>query len=117
MKKVVTRKVSVFLLLAAVFFFAGGADASVITIINSTDFDIEFIYISDSKANDWGDDVLGDEIPLIESEKSNEINAKGSYRQFDLKVIYDDGNDMEWHGFPGNVKQITLYADGTAEYQ
>jgi len=110
------RKMSVFLLLAvALVFFSFAAEASVITITNRTGDDIYYLYMSDSGTGEWEEDVLGDN--TLEDGESLRINAQGSVDEFDLRAEDDEGNYLEWYGFPGDVTRITLDADGTAQYR
>ena len=107
-----------FVALAVVFMFlfvSFSAEAAVITVTNKTGLYLHYLYISSSNASNWEEDVMGDDI--LEPDESVRINVRGSYRQFDLKAVDEDGDSGEWYGFPGNVTQITLYADGTAEYK
>ena len=112
------RKVSVFLLLAAVFcfaFFVNSAEAGVIMIENATGFDIYEVYISDSGTDDWEEDVLGENI--LEDEDMLRLTVNGSYKQFDLAAVDSDGTSVSWVELPGSASQIIIYADGTAEYK
>jgi len=47
----------------------------------------------------------------------NLYTLHGKYSKFDLRAEDDEGNYLEWYEFPGNVTQITLNRDGTAQYQ
>ena len=108
------RKVSVFLLLAAVLVFAGIAEAGVIMIHNATGFTLMEIYISDSGTEDWEEDVLG--MDVLEDGEALRLTVSELYNQFDMAAVDGEGNSAGWYGLPGNVTQITIYGDGTAEY-
>ena len=115
MVKAVARIVSVFLLVAAALFFVGGAEAATISVRNSTGVEIYYMYISASGTSSWEEDVLGNE--TLPNGQTLRINVTGSYRMFDLRVEDSDGDYLEFYEFPGNVTQITLKSDRTAEYQ
>ena len=111
MKKMFVGFTAVFVLL----FFSFAAEAGAISIRNSTGVEIYYLYISSSGNNDWEEDVLGND--TFENGKTLRVNVTGSYRMFDLRAEDGDGDYLEWYEFPGNVTQITLKSDGTAEYQ
>ena len=111
------KKVSVFLLLvSSLVFFSFAAEAGVITITNRCGDDIYYLYLSSSGASDWEEDILGPS-DILENRATLRVNVQGSYRSFDLRAEDDEGNYLEWYGFPGNSTRITLNADGTAEYE
>ena len=113
----VAKKVSVFLLLAAsLVFFSFAAEAGVITITNRCGDDIYYLYISSSGTSNWEEDILGPS-DILEDRATLRVNVQGSFRQFDLRAEDDEGNSLEWYGFPGNTTRITLHDDGTAEYE
>ena len=109
------KKVSVFLLLAAMFVFAGNAEAGVIMIRNATGFTLTEIYISDSGTDDWEEDVLGQDV--LEDGETLRLTVNGSYSQFDMAAVDDEGDSVGWYELPGGATQITIYGDGTAEYK
>ena len=111
MKKAFMIFIAVFALMSISF----AADAGVISIHNATGFDIYEIYISDSGTEDWEEDVLGADI--LENGETLRVTVYGSYRIFDLAAVDHHGNEMYWYEFPGNISQITIYRNGTAEYR
>jgi opacity protein-like surface antigen len=58
MKKIVFLMV----LFTAVVFTAAAADPVIITVINNTGEDIYYLYVSRSDSDDWGDDLLDDDV-------------------------------------------------------
>jgi hypothetical protein len=103
------------LALLAAFSFGMAAEAGVINVVNGTGFDIHEIYISDSGAADWEEDVLGQDI--LGAGQTLRLSVNGSYSMFDLMAVDSDGGSAEWRQLPGNASNIKIYADGTAEYQ
>ena len=102
------RKLSVFVLFVAalLFVFSVAAEASTISITNQTGYAIHQIFLSDSDTDDWEEDVLGDNI--LPNGATLQVQVQGSFSQFDLMSIDEDGDAFAWHGFPGNTTQITL---------
>jgi len=100
-------------LMTALFSFA--ACAGQILIHNETGFTLFELYISDSGTNDWEEDILGSNV--LSDEEAIRITVHGSYDEFDLKAVAEDGSSASWYGLPGYASDITIYADGTAEYR
>lgn len=80
------------------------------TLVNSTGYDISEVYVSPSKANDWQEDVLGDD----EFEDGDETHIKfsraGKTCIWDMKVVYsDDDSTAVWTDIDlCKVSKITL---------
>ena len=104
-----------FTVICAFLFFSAAAHAGVILIHNETGFDLWEIYLSDSGTNDWEEDILGNNI--LEADTILQVNVTGSWSNFDMRAVDEEGNTCDWFGLPGNASEIAIYADGTAEYQ
>jgi hypothetical protein len=55
------------LMLASLFLFAGlfalsAQNLPTVRIVNNTGYDIYFLYVSPTESDEWGEDILGDEI-------------------------------------------------------
>lgn len=108
-------KAGLFVAAAAVMGFTGTAFASDadFTLINKTGYQIDDVYISTPKDNEWGEDIMGKDA-LADGEKVDiEFPHGGGKCKFDIKVKYNDGDEAEW----GNVdlcewNAITLHWDG-----
>jgi len=95
--------------------FAGPALASDadFTLVNKTGYQIDDVYVSPTKADEWGNDIMGKDA-LADSEKVNIVFPHGDGKcKFDIKVKYNDGDTAEW----GDVdlceySAITLHWDG-----
>ena len=89
---------SVFLSLAAL---TGSAQAQQahqdFTLINATGYDIKEVYVSPSKADNWEEDVLGDD-ELIEGHQTHiKFTRANKTCKWDLKVVYsEDDSDAVW---------------------
>lgn len=71
---------------------------------NATGYTIEKVYVAPSKSNDWEEDVLGDD--TLEDGTNVDITfpQSGSACKYDLKVVYDDGEEAMW----GNLDLCTI---------
>ena len=95
--------------------FAGSAFASDadFTLVNKTGYQIDDVYVSPTKADEWGKDIMGKDA-LADGEKVDITFPHGGEKcKFDIKVKYNDGDSAEW----GDVdlceyNAITLHWDG-----
>jgi hypothetical protein len=69
-----------------------------ITIRNSTGYTISEIYISPSRTNDWEEDVLGRRELSDGDDYSVDFRAAQNTCDWDLKVVYQDGEEAIWPG-------------------
>jgi len=91
------------LLLACIFLFLGTFVLSAqsmpsIRIVNNTGYTIYQIYVSPSEDDEWGDDILGDEI--LENGKTFTYRLRFPLNRvsvYDIGVIDEDGDDyIKW---------------------
>lgn len=66
------------------------------TLINSTGYTLNEVYVSPSKSNDWEEDVLGVDILKDGNRTSITFDRNTDACLWDLKVVYDDGDSAEW---------------------
>lgn len=80
------------------------------TLVNRTGYTIEQVYVSPIKARDWEEDVLGRDV-LDDGESVNiRFSKREDVCRWDLKVIYDDGEEAEWSDFNlCEVSRITIH--------
>ena len=79
-------------------------------IVNRTGYDINEVYVSPSRANRWGSDVLGE--GTLDNNKFRNIRFSPNARacHYDLKVIYSDKDEAEWSDIDlCTVEKITLH--------
>lgn len=69
-----------------------------ITILNSTGYTISEIYISPSSAASWQEDVLDLDILRDGREVTIDFRRAANTCDWDLKVVYDDGEEAVWDG-------------------
>ncbi|WP_210208201.1 hypothetical protein [Rhodoplanes roseus] len=80
------------------------------TLVNRTGYDISEVYVSPGKANDWEEDILGDD-GLEDGDSVNiTFRRAGKTCIWDLKVVYsDDDSSAVWHDINlCQVEKITL---------
>lgn len=101
------------LLTGAVYAFAGKQD---FTVVNATGVEIHHLYVSPTKAADWGDDILGED--TLGNGESVDIHFPSSERArvWDLRVEDSGGNSIEWTGLRlTEIESVTLhYHEGRA---
>lgn len=104
--------VSVFLVLIS----AGFAMAKDIVVVNGTSFSLHGMALSPSESGNWGKDFL--ENNVLKSGESLVISINGDLKGWDLAVVDDDNNQLEFKNFDfRNVRKITLLSDGTANME
>ncbi|MDR2488177.1 MAG: hypothetical protein LBD42_01545 [Desulfovibrio sp.] len=104
--------------MAGFIFFAfspSAAQAGSLNLVNQSASDIHAIYICDSGADNWEENLIaGYKFP---SGNQLTIQIQGSYRSFDLRVEDGEGNSEDYFDFPGNTKSIVIKGGGDSEYQ
>lgn len=105
MKRLVMSLVLMFLLLTVVAAFDG-----YIVVTNNTGFDIIYLYISHEDAEDWEEDVLGDEI-LADGEYI-QIDIEGYETSiFDVSAEDEDGDSYTLWGIDIETDDVILTLD------
>jgi hypothetical protein len=83
------------------------------TLINRTGYTIDQVFVSPSNQRSWGRDVLGQDILESGQQVSITFPRAATACQWDLKVVYNDGDQTEWIGRNGfnlcQISRITLY--------
>lgn len=74
--------------------FAAGQQDFVL--VNKTGYTIDQVYVAPSASKNWLNDVLGQEV-LGDGEHAKIVfSAENEICKYDLKVIYDDKEEVEW---------------------
>jgi hypothetical protein len=100
---------------AAVLFMpaAGMADENGkqdFTLVNRTGYTISEVYVSPSRANDWQEDVLGDNQLEDGQHVAIHFHRNAHPCHWDLKVVYDDKTSAQWSRFDlCSVSEITVH--------
>src|SRR5436305_790311 len=67
-------------------------------LVNRTGYDIGEVYVSPSKADDWEEDILGDEELGDGDQTTIRFTRAVKTCMWDLKVVYsDDDSSVVWH--------------------
>ena len=83
------------------------------TLVNRTGYELKALFVSPSKAESWGDDVLGQDV-LEDGKRANiHFSPKAQTCKWDLKVVYtDDDSNAIWQGINlCEVDKITIHYD------
>ena|ERR1700712_4733404 len=70
------------------------------TLTNDTGYDIAEVYIGPTSSNDWGDDVMGEDV--LSNGADQDIvfpKGRGATCHWDLKVVYTDQTSAQWLNF------------------
>ncbi len=104
------------LLFAALFAFAFASPALAadakqdFELVNKTGYDLNAVYVSPSKANDWDQDIMGQDV--LGDGESVEIAFDRADKscKWDLKVVYsDDGSSAVWSNIDlCTISRITI---------
>jgi len=88
--------------------FAGKQD---FTLANKTGYQIDEVYVSESRSSHWGRDIMG-RGSLGDGDTVDVTFDHGSACHFDLKVKYEDGDNAEWSNLNlCDISKVTLYWD------
>jgi hypothetical protein len=107
------------LIAAVVVFLAFAVPASAqdakqdFQLVNKTGYELKALYVSPSKSDDWGDDILGQDV-LADSQVVNvHFSPKAHTCKWDLKVTYtDDNSNAVWGDIDlCTVEKITIFYD------
>lgn len=82
------------------------------SIVNETGYAISEVYVSSARADDWEEDVLGADVLPDEVTMNIQFRSAPKVCEFDLKVVYSDGENAIWSGFDlCSISTVTLYYD------
>jgi len=107
---------SVVAVLALSLVLAGAALAKNINVVNGTSFALHGLALSPSESNNWGDDLLGDQI--LNPGEVLTISISGDANNWDMAAVDDEGTQIEFKNLDlRSVSKITLLSDGTANLE
>ena len=95
------------LMLVAAWAWAGSQD---FTVVNDTHVSIHALYVSPSKADNWGENILGKD--TLDHGETLEISFPNSERAklWDLRIEDHEGNSIEWTSLKLNeIEKVTLH--------
>jgi hypothetical protein len=82
-------------------------------LVNKTGYELKALYVSPSKSDDWGDDILGQDT-LSDAQAVNvHFSPKVHTCKWDLKVTYsDDNSNAVWNDVDlCSIDKITIHYD------
>lgn len=82
-------------------------------LVNRTGYALSHVYVAPTKSDDWGDDIMGEDIVQNGETVPITFSRKESICRWDLKVQYDDDNSYAyWRNIDlCSVRRITLRYD------
>ena len=75
--------------------FATSAEAANLdfTLVNSTGYQIDSIYVSEASSSVWGKDIMGRDALAADESVDIEFNQNGKTCRWDMLVRYNDGSE------------------------
>ncbi len=86
------------------FTFVGSPDRLDFTLHNNTGYQIDEVYVSPTNADDWEEDILGEDVLANGSEVPITFNRQ-KQSHWDLKVVFKGGREAIWQKF--DLSQLT----------
>ncbi len=82
-------------------------------LVNKTGYELKALYVSPSKSDDWGDDILGEQSVGDGQVVNVHFSPKAHTCHWDLKVTYtDDDSNAVWGNIDlCTVEKITIFYD------
>ena len=79
-----------------------------VTIVNNTDIDFYELYATGSGSDDWGEDLLGEEIfPPDTQLEDIEFEIDADNLEWDLLAKDEDGDSLEFYGLDLSLRSTT----------
>ena len=79
-------------------------------LVNRTGYQIDQVYVSSSRENSWGADVLGRGVLVPNATVNITFPQKSSECMWDMRVIYNDGDRSEWRQLNlCRISRVTLF--------
>ena len=80
------------------------------TVVNSTGYQIDNIYVSEASSSSWGRDVMGRDTLGVNETVDIEFDQNGKTCRWDLMVRYNDGDEATWRNLNlCNISKVTLF--------
>ncbi|MBP0445647.1 hypothetical protein J8J14_12755 [Roseomonas sp. SSH11] len=80
------------------------------TLMNRTGYEINEVYLGPTSSSSWGNDVMGQDTLPNGRSVDIQFNRRASTCNWDMKVVYADGDESEWRNFDlCSISKITLY--------
>ena len=81
------------------------------TLVNDTGWVIKHVFVSPTKADDWQEDILGqDTLPNGKSVEIKFHRAAEKTTKWDIKIVFDDGEYRYWTNLDlSTISEVTLH--------
>ena len=84
------------------------AEDLVFDLINASSADLQELYVSSAKSDDWGDDILGMDVLAAGEQGAVTIADGDTVCSYDLQFVMDNGVTLEGTADLCEMKQFTL---------
>ncbi|MBP0493178.1 hypothetical protein [Roseomonas indoligenes] len=85
------------------------------SLVNRTGAQIDEVHLSPVSSNSWGSDVMGQDALADGGSVDIQFNRGANTCNWDLKVVYNDGDQAEWRGLDlCRISRVTLFWDRQA---
>jgi hypothetical protein len=111
--KAVVAMLAISMLLSSAAFAQGKQD---FTVVNKTGVIISELYVSPHSADDWEEDILGQDVLANDDSVEITFSPKERAKLWDLKIVDSKGNSLEWENLNLlEISKVTLhYRNGKA---
>jgi hypothetical protein len=82
------------------------------TLVNDTGYTIDKVFVSPSKLEEWGEDVMGpdDQVPDGKSVKIHFSRAHEKDTKWDLKIVFTDNESRYWTNLDlSTISEVTIH--------
>ena len=82
------------------------------TLVNDTGYTIDKVFVSPSKLEEWGEDVMGpdDQVPDGKSVKIHFSRAHEKDTKWDLKIVFTDNEYRYWTNLDlSTISEVTIH--------
>ena len=80
-------------------------------LVNDTGYTIDKIFVSPTKVEEWGEDVMGQD--QLENGKSVKIHFNRAHEgisKWDIKVVFTDNENRYWTGLDlSSISEVTIH--------
>ena len=80
------------------------------TVVNSTGYQIDSIYVSEASSSAWGKDIMGQDALAADEAVDIRFDQNGKTCRWDMLVRYNDGDEATWKNLNlCNISKVTLF--------
>ncbi len=99
---------------ALIFAACSAANAQDVLIINGSTSDIKGIYLTQTGADDWEENLIDGYV--LPAGYQVTIELEKGFGDFDLNVESTQGGEESYEAFPAGTTRIVLHGDGNTDY-